>query len=107
MKSYKNLVFATLLLSSGLSANAAEYVVDQKEKNFSVAQLSIKVGDTVTFRNSDKFFHNVFSMSDSKSFDLGSYAQGKSKTVTFDKTGQVEVECAIHPNMKMVVEVSK
>ena len=96
-----------LLLSPGLSTQAAEYMVDQKEKNFSQPHLNIKVGDTVTFRNSDKFFHNVFSMSDTKTFDLGSYAQGKSKTVTFDKLGLIEVECAIHPAMKMTVEVSK
>jgi plastocyanin len=91
----------------GLSAQAAEHLVDQKEKNFSAPHLSIKVGDTVTFRNSDKFFHNVFSMSDAKTFDLGSYPQGKSKTVTFDKPGIAEVECAIHPNMKLTIEVSK
>ena len=46
-------------------------------------------------------------MSDIKTFDLGSYAQGKSKTVTFDKLGLIEVDCAIHPTMKMTVEVSK
>ncbi len=107
MKLYEKLVLAGLFLPTGLSVKAAEYTVDQKEKNFSVAQLNIKAGDTVTFRNSDKFFHNVFSMSDSKTFDLGSYAQGKTKTVTFEKPGVVEVECAIHPNMKMIVEVSK
>jgi plastocyanin len=38
-------------------------------------------------------------------FDLGSYPQGQSKSVTFDKAGKVEVECAIHPQMKMTVEV--
>lgn len=107
MKLCNKISLIALFLSTGLSARATEYLVDQKEKNFSIAQLQIKVGDTVTFRNSDKFFHNVFSMSDNKTFDLGSYSQGKSKTVTFDKPGVVEVECAIHPNMKMTVEVGK
>ena len=107
MKVRNKVSLIALFLSTGLSVKAAEHVVDQKEKNFSIAQLNIKVGDTVTFRNLDKFFHNVFSMSDTKTFDLGSYAQGKSKTVTFDKLGLIEVECAIHPTMKMTVEVSK
>ena len=40
-----------------------------------------------------------------KTFDLGSYPQGQSKKVVFDKPGTVEVECAIHPEMKLVVEV--
>jgi plastocyanin len=49
----------------------------------------------------------VFSLSDPKTFDLGSYAQGQAKKVVFDKPGTVEVECAIHPDMKMNVEVAK
>ena len=64
------------------------------------------MGDSINFRNEDPYFHNVFSLSDAKTFDLGSYPQGQSKKVTFDKPGTVEVECAIHPNMKLVVEVS-
>jgi plastocyanin len=44
-------------------------------------------------------------LSDAKLFDLGSYPQGQSKPVTFDKPGTVEVECAIHPQMKITVEV--
>jgi plastocyanin len=49
----------------------------------------------------------VFSLSDPKTFDLGSYPQGQSKAVTFDKPGTVEIECSIHPEMQMVVEVEK
>lgn len=86
---------------------ATDYVVDQKDKQFTEKHLKIKVGDTVEFRNSDPFFHNVFSLSDSKSFDLGSYPQGQSKKVTFDKPGKIEVECSIHPEMQMVIEVQE
>jgi plastocyanin len=42
-----------------------------------------------------------------KLFDLGSFPQGQSRPVTFDKAGKVEVECAIHPQMKLIVEVGK
>lgn len=100
---------APLFLAAGmaLSAQAAEVVVDQKDKQFSQKMVKIKVGDTVTFRNSDPFAHNVFSLSDIKSFDLGSYGQGQSKSVVFDKPGKVEVECSIHPAMQMVIEVTK
>ena len=89
------------------AAYAAEHVVEQKGKAFTVKQIKVKVGDTVDFKNADPFNHNVFSLSDAKTFDLGSYAQGGSKKVTFDKPGTVEVECAIHPEMKMNVEVAK
>ena len=98
--------FATLAFLS-LSATAAEVIVDQKDKQFSKKVVKIKVGDTIEFRNSDSVAHNIFSLSDVKSFDLGSYTQGQSKKVVFDKPGKVEVECSIHPSMQMVVEVEK
>jgi plastocyanin len=100
------------LAAAGLAAvvtavYAAEHVVGQKNKDFTQKSLRIKVGDSVDFRNDDAFFHNVFSLSDAKTFDLGSYPQGQSRKVTFDKAGVVDVECSIHPNMKMTIEVAK
>ena len=86
---------------------AADFTVAQKDKKFSVDYLKIKVGDTVSFRNDDPFFHNIFSLSDIQSFDLGSYPQGQARKVTFTKEGKVDVECAIHPAMKMTIEVTK
>jgi len=89
------------------AASAAEHVVAQKGKAFSTKKLSVKLGDSVKFVNEDPFSHNVFSLSDAKSFDLGSYGQGGSKSIVFDKAGQVEVECAVHPDMKLIIEVAK
>ena len=89
----------------GVVANAAETEVLQKNKQFSIKSIKVKVGDSANFKNEDAFFHNIFSLSPAKTFDLGSYPQGQSKKVTFDKAGIVEVECAIHPEMKMTVEV--
>ncbi|MBL8345323.1 MAG: methylamine utilization protein [Rubrivivax sp.] len=88
-------------------ARAAEQVVSQKGKAFSVKKLKVKVGDSVKFLNEDPFSHNVFSLSAAKSFDLGSYPQGGAKSVTFDKAGSIEVECAIHPDMALTIEVEK
>jgi plastocyanin len=85
---------------------ATEYLVEQKDKKFTKEVLKVKVGDSVVFKNQDAFNHNIFSLSDIKSFDLGSYPQGQARTVTMDKPGKVEVECSIHPDMKMVVEVT-
>jgi plastocyanin len=99
-------VVATCLFA-GLPAQAAEHVLAQKGKAFSVKKLQVKVGDTVKFVNEDPFAHNVFSLSDAKSFDLGSFGQGGSKTITLDKPGTIEVECAVHPDMRMVIEVGK
>jgi plastocyanin len=100
------IAFALGLACAG-SAFAAEVVVAQKGKAFAVKKLSVKVGDSVKFLNEDPFSHNVFSLSDAKSFDLGSYGQGGSKSIVFDKAGTVEVECAVHPDMKLIIEVAK
>jgi plastocyanin len=100
---------AVILLAAVCSTPsfAKDIVVDQKDKQFTMKSLKIKVGDSITFRNSDPFAHNIFSLSDVQPFDLGSYPQGQSKVVKFETPGKVEVECSIHPTMQMVVEVEK
>jgi len=104
----KSVAAVCICLCFGVAgASAAEYSVDQKDKQFSKKSLKVKVGDTVEFKNSDSIAHNIFSLSDIKSFDLGSYTTGQSKKVVFDKPGKVEVECSIHPSMQMVIEVEK
>lgn len=89
---------------------AGEFEIGQKDKTFiqngsPVESLSITTGDIVKFKNHDPFFHNVFSLSDAKTFDLGSFPAGQHKDVQFDVPGTVEVECAIHPQMLLKIEV--
>ena len=98
---------ALLGLFAATAAVATEHVVTQKNNEFNLKQLRVKKGDSISFRNDDPHFHNVFSLSDAKSFDLGSFPKGESRKVTFDKEGTVEVECAIHPSMKLKVDVAK
>lgn len=99
----------TLLITSFLvlavEAYAGTTTVGQKNKQFTKKKLVIKSGDKVRFTNEDPFFHNVFSLSPLKTFDLGSYPKGQFREVTFDEPGKVEVECAIHPHMRMTIEV--
>ena len=97
-------LLATLLITG--PALAGEHLVTQKNKAFSVKKLTVKVGDSVKFVNDDNFAHNVFSLSAAKSFDLGSFGNGGAKSVTFDKPGKVEVECAVHPDMRLDIEVA-
>lgn len=87
------------------SVIAETFEVGQKDKAFTQTSLTVKVGDTVSFKNEDPFFHNVFSLSDAKLFDLGSYPQGVARDVIFDVAGDVEVECAVHPEMIMIIKV--
>ncbi|SRR5258706_9554884 len=101
------LCLATLLPPFCGAAHADEQVVVQKNKAFSVQKLKLKVGDSVSFRNDDPFFHNIFSLSPAQSFDLGSFPKGQVRKVTFSKAGTIDVECAIHPEMQMQIEVAK
>lgn len=73
--------------------------LSQKNKTFYPRVLPVLAGTTVDFPNDDDFFHNVFSLSKAKPFDLGLYRQGESKSVTFDRQGLVKVYCNIHPQM--------
>ena len=99
------LAFTGAIGAGWATSYAGDLVVHQLDLKFAPGNMIVKVGDTVTFTNDDTMFHNVFSLSDAKSFDLGMFAKGHSKDVVFDKAGTVEVECAIHPMMKMTIEV--
>ncbi len=67
--------------------------------------LALATGSTVDFPNEDTTYHNVFSLSKPKRFDLGRYAAGKSKAVVFDKPGIVRVFCDIHSHMNAFILV--
>jgi plastocyanin len=62
--------------------------------------LVVVSGQTVAMPNEDDVAHNVYSISAAKAFDLGFYAKGVRKTVTFDRLGLVEVGCVIHSFMR-------
>jgi plastocyanin len=73
--------------------------MDQRNETFVPHVLAIVAGTTVDFPNSDRIYHNVFSLSRTRSFDLGRYAAGRSKSVRFDRPGIVRVFCEIHSHM--------
>jgi plastocyanin len=99
------LVLAGLMAAS--IAGGAEHMVSQTGKTFSAKSLTVKVGDTVSFRNDDPFVHNIFSLSDVQSFDLGTFAKGEVRKVKIEKAGVIEIECAVHPEMKLTVTASR
>lgn len=78
----------------------------QQGQTFEPRVLAIEVGTVVDFPNFDPIFHNVFSYSKTKKFDLGRYGRGSSKSVTFDKPGIVKVFCDIHSNMSGFIYVA-
>jgi plastocyanin len=71
----------------------------QQGKQFAPRVMAVQKGTRVEFPNLDAVFHNVFSVTPDNSFDLGSYRQGESKSVTMTKPGVVSVYCNMHPQM--------
>jgi plastocyanin len=88
-----------------LQAEATEFRVTQKGQQFNPRALTVKAGDEVVFVNDDTGTHNVFSESPANSFDLKAQRPGASTRVAFPKAGKVDVRCAIHPSMRMTIEV--
>jgi len=97
----------TFVIAAGLSvgAFAATQVIHQQGRAFSSEGVTIKKGEALTFFNDDSVPHNIMSTSKGNEFNLGSQAPGTSTDVTFKEAGEVQVICAIHPRMKMMVKV--
>jgi len=79
--------------------------IRQRNENFVPHIIAVTVGSTVDFPNDDPIYHNVFSLSRTKTFDLGRFPQGKSRGELFDKAGVVKVFCQIHSHMSATVMV--
>jgi plastocyanin len=79
--------------------------MDQRGERFVPHVLAITVGSVVDFPNNDATYHNVFSLSETKTFDLGRYAAGHSKAIRFDRPGIVRVFCDIHSHMNAFILV--
>ena len=70
-------------------------------------ELHVKVGDVVEFKNDDDVSHNVFSVSKIQPFNTKMQTPGAEAAITFTNEGTIEVRCAIHPGMKLLVQVAK
>jgi plastocyanin len=93
----------------GVNAPKPEAVtakINQKGQRFEPEMVVVPVGSTVSFPNSDPIFHNVFSLSKAKQFDLGFYPAGETRVVKFDHPGVVQVYCHLHPDMSAAILVA-
>jgi plastocyanin len=101
------LVYLTKAPAVTEDLSKVKFVMDQRNLEFIPHVLPILVGATVEFPNNDKVDHNVFSLSRTKKFNLGSYPTGESKSVVFDKPGIVELRCDVHAEMAAYIIVMK
>jgi len=84
-----------------------KHLIEQKDKSFSVTEITVKPGEVLVFKNSDEVTHNVFSTSKANAFNIKVQQPGGSSEVAFSEEGTTEVRCAIHPKMKLLVTVKK
>ncbi len=80
-------------------------VLDQRDATFIPHVLPIVKGTTVRIVNRDKTYHNVFSLSPTRKFNIGRRPTGEEVPVTFDKAGTVQVFCDIHSHMSAFILV--
>jgi plastocyanin len=77
----------------------------QENQSYRPRVVAVTAGGSVSFPNRDPIYHNVFSLSPTRRFDLGKYPRGQTKHVRFERTGVVKVYCDIHSNMEAFILV--
>ena len=90
--------------ATGVALAAATVDVVERDKVFEKTSITIAAGDTLNFVNKDAVSHNVMSRG-GDAFNLGLMRPGETKSRTFSVKGTQEITCALHPRMKMTIEV--
>src|SRR5262245_37792196 len=92
-------------LQHRFGAGDQTFTVIQRQRRFMPRVTAVPVGSTIRFQNRDDVYHNVFSVSPAKRFDLGKYPPNATNQVTFTRVGVVNLFCDIHPKMAAWVVV--
>lgn len=85
-------------------SNSAE--IDQKDEAFIPTVVVIPIGGSVTFRNSDRTRHHIYSFSPIRRFEMVQSPNEVSAPVQFDQAGIAAIGCNIHDHMSAYVQVT-
>ena len=99
----KKFFLPLLLLVPVVAAAQNSHTIVQKGRRFSVPEITIRHGDSLTFTNNDEFIHQMYV---DGLFDSEERLPGQTLTEEFPRAGTFEVHCHIHPKMKLVVRVN-
>lgn len=99
----RTLLLALFVLFANTAMAEKSHEIMLEKIKFSVPLKVVKPSDQLTFTNGDKIVHNIISMTNDFQFDLGVVKPGESKSVKFNETGVVDIQCTIHPEMKMTL----
>ena len=97
-------LFSFMLMMLRGTAFAADpaHTIEQKDRAFHPAEVTINRGESLTFTNADEFIHQIYVIG---LFDSEERAPGENLTESFTQAGTFQVQCHIHPKMKLVVHV--
>lgn len=98
-------VVVYVIVSGRSAVIGPDAVVRQRDRAIAPAVMAIQKGTRINFPNDDDVFHNLFSLSGPRPFNLGRYAPGKSRSVRFETAGVVRIFCDIHSDMSATVVV--
>jgi len=99
----KKFLLPLLLLVPLVAAAQNTHTIVQKSRRFSVPEITIRRGESLTFTNNDEFIHQMYV---DGLFDSDERLPGQILTEEFSRSGTFEVHCHIHPKMKLVVHVN-
>lgn len=88
---------------TGSMPEVSKNMVTIQSFSFSPATLTVKVGDTVIWKNLDSVGHSATAYDNS--FDTGIISPGQTGTATFSKAGTFTYHCGPHPYMKATIIV--
>src|SRR3989337_4556608 len=92
-------VIVLVLIAMGSVASAAQHVIGQKGRLFRPGVMTVKAGDTVTFKNDDTVTHHIYSSTKGHEFDLETTRPGQDVRRKFAAAGRVDIRCGLHPGM--------
>ena len=95
------------MLSVSVDAVAGTVDVSQKGRKFLPDSVELRVGDTLRIHNDDEFLHHIYVASPDFNFDSEEQAPGNNIELKFTHPGDYNVQCRIHPKMKLVVHVKQ
>jgi plastocyanin len=100
-----SLLAAALLFAATAVFAAVVYHVAQRNRAFSLSEITIGRGSSIAFSNEDEFIHQIYVDSTQMDFDSREQYPGETITVRFPETGTFPVRCHIHPKMLLLVHV--
>jgi plastocyanin len=101
------LCVASLAVAVSLGAAADTVEVSQKGRRFLPDSIDLKVGDTLKIHNDDEFIHHIYVASPDFNFESEEQPPGNNIEVKFTHAGDYNVQCRIHPKMKLTVHVKQ